>query len=81
MKLLQNVNKQKDKLKKMGITVDGKRYRIQFRGNYNTNGKRLAVFCFLYFSLVDYDISSIIDITDQFLLPLFVLPPYVKSKK
>ena len=71
MKLLQNVNKQKDKLKKMGITVDGKHYRIQFRGNYNTNGKRLAVFFFVYL-LVEYDVSSIIDITDQFLFFFFL---------
>ena len=33
-KLLRNLNKQKEKLKKMGITVDGKHYRVQFKGNY-----------------------------------------------
>ena len=33
-KLLHNLNKQKDKLKKMGIKVDGKHYRVQFKGNY-----------------------------------------------
>ena len=27
--------------------MDGKHYGIQFKGNYNINGKRLAVFCFL----------------------------------
>ena len=27
-----NLNKQKDKLKKMGIKVDGKHYRIRFKG-------------------------------------------------
>ena len=27
--------------------MDGKHYRIQFKGYYNINGKRLAVFCFL----------------------------------
>ena len=31
-KLFLNLNKQKDKLKKMGIKVDGKHYRIRFKG-------------------------------------------------
>lgn len=43
-KLLHNLNKQKDKLKKMGITVDGKHYRVQFKGNYD----RLLVYYFNY---------------------------------
>lgn len=40
-KLFLNLNKQKDKLKKMGIKVDGKHYRIRFKG---TGSKKLNDF-------------------------------------
>ena len=36
-KLFFNLNKQKDKLKKMGIKVDGKHYRIRFKGTGTKN--------------------------------------------
>ena len=35
-KLFTNLNKQKDKLKKMGIRVDGKHYHIRFKGTGST---------------------------------------------
>ena len=37
----------------MGITVDGKRYRIQFKGNYKKNERRQVVFwVFFWFFLL-----------------------------
>jgi len=36
-KLFSDLNKQKDKLKKMGNEVDGKHYRIRFKGTGSKN--------------------------------------------
>lgn len=49
-RLLHNLNKQKDKLKKLGLTVDGKHYRVQFKGIVITlNSEKEFSFFFLFF--------------------------------
>lgn len=50
-RLLHNLNKQKDKLKKLGLTVDGKHYRVQFKGIVITlnSEKEFSFFFFFFF--------------------------------
>ena len=46
-KLFLNLNKQKDKLKKMGIKVDGKHYHIRFKGTGSKKSFKIPSLIFL----------------------------------
>lgn len=58
-RLLHNLNKQKDKLKKLGLTVDGKHYRVQFKGIVITlNSEKEFSFFLLFFLVPDFYFST-----------------------